>query len=180
MIELPTISPDIIVGEISLNTQEVTPKDSIHFTCNSRADCCSNMNIPVTDFDINRIAAHGYELDQIVRELSPSVIDSGTSPNGKQLAYFLKSKPYDKTCTFLENNLCTIHEFKPFACKIYPFVLDIREENHIVIKINEYQICKSIKAVDPEYSNNNELLHNILKMFMEEITARDMFSTQKA
>ena len=71
-IELPTIETGISIGRINLDTNEVSIEDSnlIRFTCESRVECCSNLKIPVTEFDTKRIEARGYDLDQIISSLS--------------------------------------------------------------------------------------------------------------
>ena len=65
-------------------------------------------------------------------------------------------------CTFLENNLCSIHEFKPFTCRIFPFQLIGKEPGVFDISIHNSNICKSILNVKKEESNNAQILTDIL------------------
>ncbi|MCH8907770.1 MAG: hypothetical protein IH840_11835, partial [Candidatus Heimdallarchaeota archaeon] len=76
MIELPVVETGLNIGTIDLNLGKVTATNvaQITFSCTSRIECCSNLTIPVTDFDVDRILDHGYELDQIVTELSPIIL----------------------------------------------------------------------------------------------------------
>jgi len=130
------------------------------------------MQIPASEFDIARIMGHGYALDQIIAEASPIILNPKSSVGRQQKAYILKKKPYDGTCTFLENNLCAIHTFKPFACRIYPFALEFHDDIHIDLIIHQDQLCQSISAVNPAESNNKKLLEDIRDMLLEELEFR--------
>ena len=176
VIDLPIIDKGLKIGKINVKTKEINvyTDNSIYFTCTSKVDCCSRMRIPVSEFDISKIEEHGYELDQIIQELSPVFIQSKSPNQGKEKVYLLKKKPFDQTCTFLNNTLCEIHEFKPFACKIYPFSLDFLENNDIEILIHTEQLCRSIKSASTEESNNYFILNNILKMILEEVEMRNI------
>ena len=41
--------------------------------------------------------------------------------------YFLKSVGEDDACIFLKDNRCTIHDAKPRACRLYPFMVEPNE-----------------------------------------------------
>ena len=143
----------------------------MYFQCISNIDCCSTMRIPASDFDVDQIMAHGYELDQIIKEASPVILNP-KSTGRQQKAYILKTKPFDGTCTFLEGKLCSIHEFKPFACRIYPFTLEFVDDDHIEVIIHQDQLCRAIKSAEVLESNNQEILQNILDIMLEEMNRR--------
>ncbi|MHA2028627.1 MAG: YkgJ family cysteine cluster protein [Candidatus Kariarchaeaceae archaeon] len=175
-IELPTLSTGLEIGSINITTDDISIKNSnlINFNCTSRVYCCSNLKIPVTDFDINRIQDKGYELDQIIESLSPVLLRSKTYDGKTEKVYTLKRKPFEGSCTFLENNLCKIHEFKPFACQIYPFSLDIVNSDLIRIVIHTEELCKSIISSNYAESNNIEILNSILTNVKLELNARNI------
>lgn len=174
MIELPVIQKGLVIGEINLEKGIVTPDSDnfIYFSCTSRVDCCSTMQIPATEYDIDRIMDHGYELDQIIRDASPIILNPDSQYGPTHKAYILKTKPFDGTCTFLEENLCKIHEFKPFACKIYPFALEFISDTHIKMVIHQDQVCDSIEAVSRDRSNNMELLTDMMHTLYNELEIR--------
>ncbi|OLS27800.1 MAG: hypothetical protein HeimC2_09930 [Candidatus Heimdallarchaeota archaeon LC_2] len=175
-VELPVIASGIRIGRLNLKTKQISIKDSnlINFSCDSRIECCSNLKIPVTEFDITQIEDNGYEIDQIISSFSPILLPSKTISGISEKVYTLKRKPYDGTCTFLENNLCKIHDFKPFACQIYPFSLEVVDESNINILIHQDVFCKSIIPAKLEDSNNINLLEDILDNLMKELEARNI------
>ena len=175
-VELPVITSGIFIGSINLKTKQVSIDGSnqIKFSCDSRVECCSNLKIPVTEFDITRIEHNGYEIDQIISSFSPILIPSKTISGNSEKVYTLKQKPYDGTCTFLENNLCKIHNFKPFACQIYPFSLEVVDESLINILVHKEALCKSIISSKFKDSNNKYLLNGILDNLITELEARNI------
>ncbi|MHA2251244.1 MAG: YkgJ family cysteine cluster protein [Candidatus Kariarchaeaceae archaeon] len=174
-INLPVIIPGLEIGQINLKDQSIfINKDNyIFFQCQSRIECCSKLNIPVSEFDIAKIEERGFELDQIIESLSPFILPSKTPFGVTEKAYKLKSKPFDDTCTFLIDDKCSIHEYKPFACKIYPFSLDILDENRIVILIHQERLCKSIISADKSTSNNFKLVKSIFEEISQNLKDRD-------
>ena len=173
MIDLPVIRSGLEIGIIDITNQTIDTNsaNSIYFQCTSRVECCSKLKIPVTEFDIQRIENAGYDLFQIIDSDSPMVMNRINSDVHEKV-YTLKKKPYDNTCTFLENNLCKIHKVKPFACRIYPFSLDILDKNRIRIIIHNDVVCKSIQSKNEPESNNRELLGDILKLVVNELKER--------
>lgn len=173
-VELPVIQPRLKIGQINLaeHSVEINTKYPINFNCIGLIDCCSNMDIPASKLDIDRIMEHGYELDQIIREASPIILNPKSSLGHQKKAYILKKKPFDNTCTFLEGNKCKIHEFKPFACMIYPFSIDFIDDVRIKILIHPDQLCEAIKSASIDRSNNKEILENIRTRIEEELTIR--------
>lgn len=122
--------------------------------------------------DIDRIVERGYELDQIIQDLTPVILNPNAPQGPREKAYILKRKPFDGTCTFLEDKLCSIHQFKPFACRIYPFELDFIDDDTIRVLIHQKQLCTAIHAVDPSVSNNFEILDGLMGIILEELDQR--------
>ena len=107
-IELPVITMGLQIGFIDPETGAIFISNHIEFRCASIIDCCSNLRIPVTSYDIERIEDQGFELDQIIESLSPILLPSRTISGPAEKVYQIKRKPYVDTCTFLEGNLCMI------------------------------------------------------------------------
>lgn len=173
-IKLPVIQAGLVIGEIDLYKRVVYPnlKSPITFNCTSRVDCCSSLSIPVTSFDIERIEDAGYELDQIIRDSSPVILNPHGTVGKTQKAYILKKKPIDGTCTFLQDDLCAIHISKPLACRLYPFSLNILSQTRIQVIIHESQVCKSIKSTSTKESTNLRHLTELMRLIEEELEDR--------
>jgi Fe-S-cluster containining protein len=163
--------PGLEIGSINLNTDEIKTNNFIKFNCESRVECCSSLKIPVNSRDIERIETQGFELDQIVESMSPVFFPSKTQSGRTEKTYILKRKPFTGECTFLENDKCKIHEFKPFACRIYPFELNIVNEESIAVSIHANKLCKSIKIVENN-TNNLKLLKEIKNLINAELSDR--------
>ena len=176
VIDLPTISSNTIIGSINLNNNKISvTQEYISYTCQSSSDCCGNNDffVPVSDMDIERIETHNYAIDQIIETQSPELRFARDGTAEKH--YWMKRKPYTGKCTFLENNLCSIHEFKPFTCRIFPFQLIGKEPGIFDISIHNSNICKSIQNVDEKSSNNKEILLNILQEVISENKRRKIY-----
>ncbi|MHA2501913.1 MAG: YkgJ family cysteine cluster protein [Candidatus Kariarchaeaceae archaeon] len=168
-VELPVIDPKLVLGTIHPSTGEITVSDKpIAFNCSLSTDCCGNKNfqVPINDMDIERIEEHGYEIDQIVAILSPEI--RFASDNTAEKNYWIKRKPFTGKCTFLKDNLCSIHEFKPFACRIFPFQLLGRERGGYTVAVHKSKLCKSVREVTEDEAQNTELLEFILKEVQNE------------
>ena len=74
MIKLPTIDSSLEIGIGNLSTGEVKSSSNfVYFNCSSNIDCCSNMDIPVTENEIESIMKHDYHMDQIIDNPSPII-----------------------------------------------------------------------------------------------------------
>ena len=142
----------------------------IYFKCTNCAQCCKDNRIPLTEEDLCLIEQNGFEIDQIVEELSPVLIPRGNKQFIK--AYLMKKKPFVNECIFLnEDNTCRIHAFKPLSCKIYPFAFE-ETEGKVFIIIHPNNVCKYIQLdVKTECANTKEIIQEIL----ENIRERDKF-----
>jgi len=88
--------------------------------------CCKEPLITVTSFDVLRVIEKTDKKIEEFAELTPLKIinfDNDTvleCYEGKlRYEYLLAFKSHP--CYFLKDNLCTIHEFAPLACKLYPY-----------------------------------------------------------
>lgn len=176
-VDLPMVEAGMIVGEINLNTKKISLEGStpINFSCVSTAECCSNLKIPVTDFDIKRIEDHGYAIDQIVESLSPQLSLPKTELGSIEKHYWMKSNPFTATCTFLEDNRCKIHEFKPFGCSVFPFSLKYMDSVHVIVKIHPSNLCKTVSLSIPEEADNETHLNALLSTILQEEAFREQY-----
>ena len=163
-IELPVIQPSLEIGTINPQTSKITVSDNhISYSCSFSTDCCGDDSffVPVTDMDIERIEQHDYEIDQIVEILSPEL--RFAKDNTAEKNYWIKRKPFTGKCTFLKDSKCSIHQFKPFACRIFPFQLLGNEDGSYRVAIHKSKVCTSIKAVSREEAENRLILADLLK-----------------
>ncbi len=172
VVELPVIQAKLEIGviDIAKDTIQVTQENSILFNCNSSTDCCVKPDISVTDFDIKRIEDQDYELDQIIEKAVP-VIRFAKNFDAER-NYWVKKKPFDNSCTFLEGDKCSIHAFKPFACRIFPFQLVFVNDFTYKVIIHTSNLCPSVKAVNSEAANNADILNQIKEVVKEEDSYR--------
>lgn len=92
--------------------------------CDAR--CCKDYLVTVTSFDIARISRKTGLKPEEFSYLSPCRIinyDPRTvllcRENGVEREYLLCIKSWP--CHFLKGGKCTIHDFAPLACRLYPF-----------------------------------------------------------
>ena len=137
----------------------------VFFECSNCTECCKLNNIPATEEDIIKMVENGVEVDQAIEVLSPILIPCPNIENGVTKAYILRKKPFVNECAFLnENNLCNIHEFKPLACKLYPFSIRKLSEGYRAI-IHPDCVCEFIKLdVLEEESNTLQILEELLSL----------------
>ena len=110
----------------------VTPSTKIRFKCTGCGDCCRHVKetVPVDSQDAFRIAKYLMEtgedifcIDQfLMKYATPALLNECG-----YFVYFLKSVGEDDACVFLKDNRCTIHEAKPRACRLYPFMVEPNE-----------------------------------------------------
>ena len=165
------LTPGLEIGRINLAADKIESGNLINFSCESRVECCSSLKIPVNSKDIERIEDQGYEIDQIIESMSPVFFPSKTQSGRTEKTYILKRKPFTGECTFLENDKCKIHEYKPFACRLYPFELKIDSEENITVTIHANKLCRSIKHAENN-KNNLKLLNEIKNLITAELSDR--------
>lgn len=85
----------------------------IEQSCNQCGECC-HYEIPITLYDIHRIAGHlGCEN----REVFEKYIQNDVSPLS---GLYKISKKSDRACVFLDDqNRCSIHAAKPLVCELF-------------------------------------------------------------
>lgn len=93
-----------------------------NWDCHTCGDCCRTYAVRVTAEEKDRIEKQGWGDTPELKGVEPVVFN-------KQLGDFALNHTADGACVFLgPDNLCRIHAkfgepAKPFACRLYPFVL---------------------------------------------------------
>lgn len=114
---------DRYVKEIN---NEVTSK----IDCTQCANCCKQLEAGVTDDEIKKLAElKNLATDDFVKRYIYKDDFWGDT--------FLKHHP----CTFLENNLCSIYENRPQACKDFPNTHKPEFTSRSLSMIDHYGFC---------------------------------------
>ncbi|MHA2253744.1 MAG: YkgJ family cysteine cluster protein [Candidatus Kariarchaeaceae archaeon] len=176
-IKLPILEAGMLVGQLNILDQSISLEHAtpIAFSCQMSTSCCTTVKIPVTDFDIQRIEAHGYALDQIIELSSPMLRLPKTKFGSIEKNYWMKRKPYDNSCTFLQDIQCSIHAFKPYGCRIFPFSIEMLDEERINVRIHPSNLCNSVRVVDLAKSENTSLLKGLMETILHELKRRERY-----
>jgi len=81
--------------------------------------CCMNTSMVLSEEDIQRIEARGYEQSDFCVE------NDG----------WMQLRNTEGHCLFLKNNLCTIYSFRPQGCILYPLIFD-NETQEVIYDID--------------------------------------------
>ena len=158
-------SPEI---RISKNLEE-----GIEFSCQMCGDCCRGFNegeVYLYEGDILRLAKYlhmtGIEgLRNFARKYVKVIKDSFFwKEPGAQLGKTYKYKTLgfaftgeDEHCHFLKENMCTVHEARPFQCRSFPFwkmmVSSLRNFQDYTKK------CKGLQLLKGKYYSKEEILN---------------------
>jgi|Deesub1362B_J571_1020462.scaffolds.fasta_scaffold00038_111 hypothetical protein len=109
--------------------------------------CCYNTEMPLTEIDIDRIKKLGYKTEEFVVEVLKSVMDREKKEKKKIIKQL---RNVDGKCFFLEDNKCKIYPFRPRGCRIYPLVLDSKDEIVVDDICPDKQITKRLSKEEIE------------------------------
>ncbi len=100
---------------------KIVPRDAVvRFRCKMCGSCCRRLlNLEITAYDI----VNWWELGRkdIIAHLV-AIQDDVARSYGVPFIFTFPRRG-DGSCIYLLNNLCSIHNVKPLACRIYPFGL---------------------------------------------------------
>lgn len=101
------------------------------FTCDRCSKCCEEHRVPVSLPDVSRLRASALVSalapEEFLQLLSPDEVDMVGEPESlalvKEGRRLLVLRHRDSNgCVFLEKGVgCRVHEFRPSACRAYPF-----------------------------------------------------------
>jgi hypothetical protein len=107
-----------------------------NFDCTSCANCCKTISPIITFRDVERIA-------KCLRE-KPSVIVEKYLEMDADGDYVFRSAP----CPFLQHdNLCTIYEYRPKACREYPHTDRKRMHQILNLTLKNIEVCPIVFGV---------------------------------
>lgn len=98
--------------------KEMSMQDTFAFDCKKCGACCRKREVPVivTGLDIFRLAKGiGVTPEEVLVSNTQGYI----GPNSHLPVAVLKERQ-DGSCSFMRNGCCTVQEFKPFVCSLYP------------------------------------------------------------
>jgi Fe-S-cluster containining protein len=98
------------------------PPENISWSCQICGNCCKHIRVPVWEDEIKTIAEKTGKKPEEFVERGSSFTE-----------YLLKSS--NGTCIFQEGNKCTIHDFKPIACRLYPTQIVYIDDKNVYVGI---------------------------------------------
>jgi Fe-S-cluster containining protein len=138
----------------------------LRFKCKRCATfCCRLGGPPLTEKDVQRIKEADHAEDDFLEPLDSRFKD-------KHITYVasLKAKE-DGSCIFLkfsaDQNLydCSIYDFRPVLCRLYPFSFDREAPNIFAMKI--IPCCRGLYAPDGRAVDEGFIIHQILASLLE-------------
>ena len=114
-------APDIL-REI----QYLQLSDTFNFECTRCGECCRNVewSVLLEPYDLFRIAQYfkrGDRPGQRVEDVIMEYTDITTLPNADYPIFLMKTQGSLKSCVFLKDGRCSIHEAKPKAAGFIPW-----------------------------------------------------------
>ncbi len=130
--------------------------NDLDFACQGCGNCCRDFEkVTINHHDLIRILNNRPDL-----ELN-DFVESSYNKEFNMPSLNLKKKSDSRDCIFLENNLCTINDFKPLGCKVWPFV--VKGDSIVTWSANNRSFIKnrcSFKLIEGS-NNKDELEKNI-------------------
>jgi Fe-S-cluster containining protein len=144
----------------------------INFSCKMCGECCRGSDegeVYVYRDDINRLTQHlnltGKEGLRKFAQKYLKVVENtffykdSSSQRGKTyrfdtLAFAFEGE--DEHCHFLVNNQCSVHEFRPFQCRCFPFWKMMVSSRKNVI--NYSKKCKGLRLLDGNHYTRKQIL----------------------
>ncbi len=118
--------------EIIKEYPRLDKKHSFKFSCHPGVacfnECCADVNIFLTPYDIIRLKNRlGIRSDEFISKYTVSPFDK----NLKYPIMLLKLQDNDtKSCHFVGEKGCTVYEDRPWACRMYPLGMASPSEGH--------------------------------------------------
>jgi len=144
---------------------------SLRFKCSRCATFCCKLGGPkLTRKDIERIKRAGYSVKDFLEPLPHSEFKGLSIMRGD-----LKNKE-DGSCIFLkfdakENRyVCSIYDFRPALCRLYPFDFDSVGSNIIVLKL--IPCCRGLNLPDGDLMDEEFIANHLLGSLLEILNKR--------
>jgi Fe-S-cluster containining protein len=124
------------------------------------AKCCASNLIFLTLYDFEIVSKH-FPIFFRVKDGKLSIIIFFYNKIGNNIE--------NKKCIYLKNDLCSIYENRPYACKSFPFSFDSQKdifkyskECHGIRDIQKNETRNIIKFIDNENKVNNKIVDNFV------------------
>ena len=126
-------------------TKALSLEDTFHFRCHSGIDCfsqcCQDVNILLTPFDILQMKNHlGISSAEFLKTYTKTLFAPKTSLPAVQ---FKMNEEGDKRCHFVSEQGCGIYQYRPWSCRMYP--LDNSVDGDGFVPMVESSRCLGLK-----------------------------------
>jgi len=141
-------------------------QDGLRFKCTRCGTLCCKLGGPkLTKKDAERIRHAGHDLEDFLEpavnlEFKGSPIMLGNLKNRK-----------DGSCIFLESSSrkgvykCSIYDFRPALCRLYPFDFERISPNSFILKF--IPCCKGLNGSDGEFVDERFITCHLLGSILE-------------
>jgi len=104
--------------------REIAPGEAVSFECRGCGGCCWNVEVPLTDADLRRLAGSlGLSPAAFMKTYGEFSFGSGFLPMAK-----IRLTAGGR-CPFLKDNgHCAVHRDRPLACRLFPFARIVNEK----------------------------------------------------
>ena len=126
-------------------TKVLSLEDTFHFSCHPGIDCfsqcCQDINILLTPFDILQMKNHlGISSTEFLKTYTKTLFAPKTVLPAVQ---FKMNEEGGKRCYFVSQSGCKIYEHRPWPCRMYP--LDISVDGEGFVPMVESSRCLGLK-----------------------------------
>lgn len=121
--------------------------------CGQCSSCCRNLQVDITDVDIERLLKHtGITADRLVKLYSREETEDKEDSDWIGLSYGKRAMQLNKRrngdCIFLaDDKSCKAYEARPMTCRIFPVCVVYDDKDKIVdLEVSEVITDKTIKC----------------------------------
>lgn len=91
--------------------------NKFNFKCTECGKCCNHIDILLSPYDVYKLARW---LNKTVLQLIDEEVISIHRGNSSNMPMAMLKQAESGPCEFLKDNKCSIHEFRPKICRLYP------------------------------------------------------------
>jgi len=132
------------------------------------AECCRTFVITVTSFDVLRIAENTGKKPEdfsylrrldMLRYEDNMLVECHDDKFPDYYLLSLKSHP----CIFLKDDVCSIHEFKPASCRLYPVMGNGKKNSRAVCPLFSSIFFSADKKLIERHNSEKEAYERIVE-----------------
>jgi len=168
------------------NARKLKLDDTFTFSCNHSLSCfnqcCADINIVLTPYDIIRIKNRlNISSDEFLNKYA-------VIPFGKQqklpVVLLKMTENEGKTCPFVEGSGCSVYADRPWACRMYPLGLAASDKGEEFYFIMQEEGClglseKKEMTVQDWLADQGIKEYNEIGQHFQEITMHPFFKSGK-